>query len=54
MDRDILRNEQALDSSSRRMRSMGLVITERGRGWMGEFSRALASRLQERRQERSF
>jgi hypothetical protein len=54
MDRDILRNEQALDSISRRMRSMGLVITERGRGWMGEFSRALASRLQERRQERSF
>jgi hypothetical protein len=52
-DRDILGNKQALDSISRRMRSIGLVITEGGKGWMGEFSRALTSRTQERRQEHS-
>jgi hypothetical protein len=38
-DRDILEKKQVLDSILRRTRSMGLVMTERGEGWMGEFSR---------------
>jgi hypothetical protein len=53
LDKDILRDRQALDSISRRMRSMGLVIPETDKGWMGEFTRALTSRAHERRQEHS-
>ena len=54
VDTDILGDKQALDSISRRMRSMGLVVTENGKGWMGHFSRALKSRALERNTERRF
>jgi hypothetical protein len=56
VDKDILGNPQALDSIARRLRSMGLVVTENGKGWIGEFSRALKRRSLERQRhtERSF
>ena len=53
-DKEISGIEQALDSISRRMRSMGLCSRESDKGWMGEFSRALTARSQDWRQERSF
>jgi hypothetical protein len=54
VDKDILSNKQALDSIARRMRSMGLVISEKDTGWMGEFRHALTSRSAERRHERHY
>jgi hypothetical protein len=54
VDKEILGDKQALDSISRRMRSMGLVATENNKGWMAEFSRALKSRALERNKERTY
>jgi hypothetical protein len=54
VDKNILGDKQALDSIARRMRSMGLIVTENSKGWMGEFSCALKSRSLERHRERSF
>ena len=54
VDKEILGDKQALDSISRRMRSMGLVAIENNKGWMGEFRRALKSRALERLEERTF
>ena len=54
VDKEILGDKQALDSISRRMRSMGLIATENNKGWMGEFTRALKSRALERQKERTF
>jgi hypothetical protein len=52
-DSEILGDDRALDSIARRMRTMGLSVGGSDKGWMGQFSRALASRDQ-RCQERGF
>jgi Protein of unknown function (DUF3363) len=46
-DKDIFTNKQALDSVARRMRTMGLVSSESGKGWMGQFNNALRTRVVE-------
>jgi len=47
-DKDVLPNENALGSLSRRMRTMGLVAGESTRGWMGQLNGALRSRMTEK------
>jgi len=50
-DKDILRDEKALDSIVRRMRAMNLSVGESNKGWMGEFNKTLRSRMMERGRE---
>jgi len=47
-DKDILRDEKALDSIVRRMRAMNLSVGESDKGWMGEFNKTLRSRMMDR------
>jgi len=47
-DKDILRDGKALDSIVRRMRAMNLSVGESDKGWMGEFNKALRSRMMDR------
>jgi hypothetical protein len=47
-DKDILRDEKALDSIARRMRVMNLTTGESDKGWMGEFNKMLHSRIMDR------
>ncbi len=47
-DKDILRDEKALDSIVRRMRVMNLTTRESDKGWMGEFNKTLRSRMMDR------
>jgi uncharacterized protein DUF3363 len=51
-DNDILRDEKALDSISRRMRAMNLSVSESNKGWMGEFNKTLRSRIIVRTRDR--
>ena len=51
-DKDILRDEKALDSISRRMRAMNLSVSESDKGWMGEFNKTLRSRIMDRTRDR--
>jgi hypothetical protein len=51
-DKDILRDEKALDSIARRMRVMNLTTRESDKGWMGEFNKTLRSRVMNRTQVR--
>ena len=52
LDTEVLKDSAALDSLTRRMRTMGLTTVESDKGWMGEFSRAVKSKTLERRRER--
>jgi len=47
-DKEILRNEKALDSIVRRMRVMNLTAGESDKGWLGEFNKTLRSRIMDR------
>jgi hypothetical protein len=51
-DKDILRDANALDSISRRMRAMNLSISDSDKGWMGEFNKTLRSRMMDRTRRR--
>ena len=53
-DKDILRDGRALDSITRRMRAMNLSVSESDKGWMGEFKKALRSRMMDRTRDRGF
>jgi hypothetical protein len=53
-DKDILANNQALDSVARRMRTMGLVSSESDKGWMGQLNNALKIRAAERAHDRRY
>jgi len=54
LDQEVLRDPSALDSLARRMSAMGLPEIETGKGWMGEFSRALKARALERDRKRGY
>jgi hypothetical protein len=54
LDKDVLKDPEALDSLARRMRSMGLAAVESNKGWMGELSQVLKGRTLERRAERGY
>jgi hypothetical protein len=47
-DKDILRDEKALDSIVRRMRVMNFTTGESDKGWMGEFNKTLRGRMMDR------
>lgn len=53
-DKDILRDEKALDSITRRMRAMNLSVGESDKGWMGEFNKTLRSRMMIRTRDRGY
>jgi hypothetical protein len=53
-DKDILRDGKALDSITRRMRAMNLSVGESDKGWMGEFNKALRSRMTIRTRDRGY
>jgi hypothetical protein len=53
-DKDILRDEKALDSIVRRMRVMNLSVSESDKGWLGEFNKTLRSRMMDRTRSRGF
>ena len=53
-DKDILRDEKALDSIVRRMRVMNLTTGESDKGWMGEFNKTLRARMMDRTRSRGF
>lgn len=53
-DKEILRDEKALDSIARRMRVMNLSTGESDKGWMGEFNKMLRSRMMDRTMSRGF
>jgi hypothetical protein len=53
-DSEILRDERALNSIVRRMRVMNLTTGESDKGWMGEFNKALRSRMMDRIRSRGF
>jgi hypothetical protein len=53
-DKDILRDEKALNSIARRMRVMNLTTGESDKGWMGEFNKTLRSRMMDRMRSRGF
>jgi len=50
-DKDILQNGKALDSIARRMRVMNLTVSESDKGWMGEFSKTLRTRMMDKGRE---
>lgn len=51
-DKDILRDEKALDSIARRMRVMNLTTGESDKGWIGEFNKTLRARMLDRTRDR--
>jgi hypothetical protein len=53
-DKDILRDEKALNSIARRMRVMNLTTGESDKGWMGEYNKTLRSRMMDRMRSRGF
>jgi hypothetical protein len=53
-DKEILRDEKALDSIVRRMRAMNLTTGESDKGWMGEFNKSLRLRTVGRQRGREF
>jgi hypothetical protein len=53
-DKDILRDEKALNSIARRMRVMNLTTGESDKGWMGEFNKTLRSRMMDRMKSRGY
>ena len=53
-DKDILRDEKALDSIVRRMRAMNLSAGESDKGWMGEFNKTVRSRMMNRQRDRAY
>ena len=53
-DKDILRDEKALDSIVRRMRAMNLSVGESDKGWMGEFNKTLRTKMVDRMRNRGF
>ena len=53
-DRDVLTNEEALGSITRRMRSMNLATGGSDKGWMGQLNSALRSRMSERTRDRGY
>jgi len=53
-DKDVLTNEEALGSITRRMRSMNLATGESDKGWMGQLNSALRSRMSERTPDRGY
>ena len=53
-DKDVLRDGKALDSIARRMRVMNLSVSESNKGWMGEFNKALRSRMMDKMMSRGF
>jgi hypothetical protein len=53
-DKEILRDEKALDSIVRRMRAMNLTACESDKGWMGEFNKSLRLRTVGRQRGREF
>ena len=53
-DKDILRDEKALDSVARRMRIMKLTTGESDKGWMGEFNKTLRSRMMDLTRDRGY
>ena len=50
-DQEVLKDSAALDSLTRRMRTMALTMPDTEKGFMGELSRALRARSSERRKE---
>ncbi len=53
-DKDVLTNEEALGSITRRMRSMNLATGGSDKGWMGQLNSALRSRMAERTRDRGY
>ena len=53
-DARMLTDSKALDSLTRRMRTMGLHSVRSEKGWLGELSRALQKRTMERHNQRGF
>jgi hypothetical protein len=53
-DKDVLTDERALGSITRRMRAMGLATGESGKGWMGQLNSALRARMTERTRDRGY
>jgi hypothetical protein len=53
-DKDVLKDEKALGSILRRMRSMNLATGESDKGWMGQLNSALRSRMTERTRDRGY
>ena len=47
-DTDVLVDDKALGSIARRMRTMGLAVSDSDKGWIGQFNAALRSRSGER------
>jgi len=43
-DASILRDQRALDGIARRIRTMGIIVSENDKGWMGEFRTAIRGR----------
>jgi hypothetical protein len=47
----LLTDDKALDGLARRIRNMSLILTESDKGWIGELTKALASRQRENEPE---
>jgi hypothetical protein len=46
-DASILRDQRALDGIARRIRTMGIIVSENDKGWMGELRAAIRGRASE-------
>jgi hypothetical protein len=53
-DKDVLTDEEALGSITRRMRSMNLATGGSDKGWMGQLNSALRTRMSERTRDREY
>jgi hypothetical protein len=47
----LLTDDKALDDLARRIRNMSLIVTESDKGWIGDLTKALATRQHEKEQE---
>jgi type IV secretory pathway VirD2 relaxase len=50
-DKSLLRDDKSLVDLARRIRNMSLIVTESDKGWIGELTKALASRQREQESE---
>jgi len=46
-DASIFRDQKALDGIARRVRTMGIIVSENDKGWMGELRTAIRGRASE-------
>jgi hypothetical protein len=53
-DKDVLTDEEALGSITRRIRSMNLALGDSAKGWMGQLNNALRARMTERMRGRGY